>query len=186
MAVVVARGAGPAHVPPAPTAAGPPLAGRGLPLLLLWALLAWPGAAGARELRATVISIGDGDTIRVRRSAQVLTVRLACIDAPETNQRPHGEQARSSLLRRLPIGRQVRLAVKSTDRYGRLVAEVITERNINLAMVEDGQAFAYRRYLGGCNARAYLDAEQRASRRRLGIWQVPGGIPRPWDFRRGR
>ena len=39
-------------------------------------------------------------------------------------------------------------------------------------MVEDGQAFAYRQYLSGCNAKEYLDAEYRASRRRYGVWQV--------------
>ncbi len=33
------------------------------------------------------------------------------------------------------------------------VAEVIGEVNLNLAMVEDGQAFAYRQYLSQCNAR---------------------------------
>jgi hypothetical protein len=53
-------------------------------------------------------------------------------------------------------------------------------------MVEDGQAFAYRQYLGGCDATEYLDGEFRASRRRYGVWQVEGGITRPWDFRRGR
>jgi hypothetical protein len=58
--------------------------------------------------------------------------------------------------------------------------------NINLAMVEDGQAFVYRHYLSGCDAKEYVDAEFRASRRRYGIWQVEGGITRPWDFRRGR
>jgi hypothetical protein len=31
-----------------------------------------------------------------------------------------------------------------------------------------------------------LEAEARASRARLGVWQVPGGITRPWDFRRAR
>ena len=31
-----------------------------------------------------------------------------------------------------------------------------------------------------------LEAEARASRARLGVWQVLGGITRPWDFRRGR
>jgi hypothetical protein len=63
---------------------------------------------------------------------------------------------------------------------------VIADTNINLALVEDGQAFAYRQYLSGCDAKSYLEAEERASRRRLGVWQVPGGITRPWDFRRGR
>jgi endonuclease YncB( thermonuclease family) len=68
----------------------------------------------------------------------------------------------------------------------RTVAEVIGEINLGLAMVEDGQAFAYRKYLAQCDAREYLDAEFRASRSRYGVWQVPGGITRPWDFRRGR
>jgi endonuclease YncB( thermonuclease family) len=133
-----------------------------------------------------VLSIGDGDTIRVRQGGRAITVRLACIDAPETAQSPYGHQARSTLQQRLPIGREVILHVKTTDRYGRTVAEVISDININLAMVEDGQAFAYRQYLGGCDAKEYLDAEFRASRHRYGVWQVEGGITRPWDFRKGR
>lgn len=52
-------------------------------------------------------------------------------------------------------------------------------------MVEDGQAFALRRDLSGCAAKEDLGAEFRASRHRFGVWQVEGGIPRPWDFRRG-
>ena len=144
------------------------------------------GLAQQQGLSATVLSIGDGDTIRVRQSGRAVTVRLACIDAPETAQSPHGQQARSYLQQRLPVGREVRLEVKTTDRYGRSVAEVISDININLALVEDGQAFAYRQYLSGCDAKEYLDAEYRASRRRYGIWQVEGGIIRPWDFRRGR
>jgi hypothetical protein len=53
-------------------------------------------------------------------------------------------------------------------------------------MVEDGQAFAHRKYLAQCDVREYLEAEFRASRHRYGVWQVLGGITRPWDFRRGR
>jgi hypothetical protein len=56
---------------------------------------------------------------------------------------------------------------------------------MRLVMVEDGQAFAFRRYLSGCAAKEVLGAEFRASRHRYGVWQVEGGIPRPWDFRRG-
>jgi endonuclease YncB( thermonuclease family) len=144
------------------------------------------GLAQQQGLSATVLSIGDGDTIRVRQAGRATTVRLACIDAPETAQSPYGQQARTYLQRRLPIGREVSLDVKTTDRYGRTVAEVFSGVNISLALVEDGQAFAYRQYLGGCNAKEYLDAENRASRRRMGVWQIPGGITRPWDFRRGR
>jgi endonuclease YncB( thermonuclease family) len=92
-------------------------------------------------------------------------VRLACIDAPETAQRPYGQQSRSYLQQRLPIGREVTLNVKNKDRYGRSVAEVISDIHINLALVEDGQAFLNRQYLGGCDAgpvgdrRSYLCRE---------------------------
>jgi len=143
-------------------------------------------AVAGREVRAMVLSFGEGDTIRVRQDGKAITVRLACIDAPETAQRPYGQNAKQYLQQRLPLGSIVTLEQKTTDRYGRLVAEVFNGININLAMVEDGQAFVYRQYLGGCDAKEYLDAEFRASRRRYGVWQVEGGIIRPWDFRRKR
>ncbi|MCP9778378.1 thermonuclease family protein [Cyanobium sp. Tous-M-B4] len=162
------------------------MAGNFLLVVVALAALAWPSEVVAQGVKATVLSIGDGDTIRVRQAGKALTVRLACIDAPETAQTPYGLKARTYLQQRLPIGREVNLNIKTTDLYGRSVAEVISEININLAMVEDGQAFAYRQYLSGCNAKEYLDAEYRASRRRFGVWQVEGGITRPWDFRRGR
>ena len=144
------------------------------------------GLAQQQGLSATVLSVGDGDTIRVRMNGKPITVRLACIDAPETAQQPYGQQARSYLQQRLPLGSTLKLEQKTTDRYGRLVAEVFKGINMNLAMVEDGQAFVYRQYLSGCDAKEYLDAEFRASRRRYGVWQVEGGITRPWDFRKSR
>jgi endonuclease YncB( thermonuclease family) len=164
----------------------PAMANQFLLGVLALAALAWPAGVAAQGVSATVLSIGDGDTIRVRQAGKALTVRLACIDAPETAQAPYGQQARNYLQQRLPVGREVSLEVKTTDRYGRSVAEVISEININLALVEGGQAFVYRQYLRGCDAKALLEAEERASRARLGVWQVTGGITRPWDFRRGR
>ena len=158
-------------------------------LVLMSGTITSTGAVAAAPdggFKATVISVGDGDTMQVSTGSRPLTIRLACIDAPETAQSPYGQQARAYLQQRLPRGRQVSILPHTTDRYGRTVAEVISDININLVMVEDGQAFAYRRYLSGCNAKEYLDAEYRASRRRYGVWQVEGGITRPWDFRRGR
>ena len=81
--------------------------------------LAWPAEVVAQGVKATVLSIGDGDTIRVRQAGKALTVRLACIDAPENAQTPYGQRAREYLQQRLPIGRDVSLIVKTTDRYGR-------------------------------------------------------------------
>lgn len=149
-------------------------------------ILQGPGAGPEPpgEFQARVLSIGDGDTIRVLQGDRRITVRLACIDAPEMAQSPWGAMARGYLAQRLPLGSRVTIRPQAIDHYGRTVAEVIGELNFNLAMVEDGQAFAYRRYLQACDAQAYLEAEFRASRHRYGIWQPPGGIERPWLFRR--
>jgi endonuclease YncB( thermonuclease family) len=145
-----------------------------------------PATAAERApgFTATVLSIGDGDTLRVLREGQPLTIRLACIDAPELAQAPWGDQSRAALALRLPRSRQVRVLPHTSDRFGRTVAEVFSDLSIALVMVEDGHAFAYRRYLAGCDAKEFLEAEFRARRHRFGVWQVPGGLTRPWLFRR--
>ena len=139
------------------------------------AALAWPPGVSAQGVRTTVLSIGDGDTIRVQQGAKRLTIRLACIDAPEMAQAPDGANARSYLQSRLRLGSSVTLRPQTVDRFGRTVAEVISGVNLNLALVEDGMAFAYRRYLGQCDAKQYLDAEVRASRRRTTIQSAAAG-----------
>ena len=59
-----------------------------LPQLLLLLGLSAPWGVTAQPRQATVLSTGDGDTIRVRQGERTITVRLACIDAPEMAQRP--------------------------------------------------------------------------------------------------
>ena len=137
---------------------------------------------------ATVVSVGDGDTVRVSEGSKRITVRLACIDAPETSQRPWGARSMALLKRLTPVGSEVTLRVKTTDRYGRTVAELLNRRgNVNQLMVRAGQAFAYRRYLRQCDAQKYLEIENEAKRLNLGVWSLgPSGITRPWDYRQGR
>jgi endonuclease YncB( thermonuclease family) len=77
------------------------------------------------------------------------------------------------------LGSSVTLRPHAEDRFVRTVAVVIGEVNLNLGLVEVGMAFAYRQDLGQWDAKAYLDTEFRASRRRYGVWRVPGGITRP-------
>jgi endonuclease YncB( thermonuclease family) len=148
----------------------------------LLALLLLSAPAGA----ATVLSVGDGDTIRVMEGPQRLTIRLACIDAPETAQRPYGAASRQRLQELAPVGSVVSLRLQTIDKYGRTVAEVFRNgQNVNLAMGTSGAAFAYRKYLAACDGPAYLGAEAAAQRLRVGVWAVPGGIQRPWDWRKG-
>ncbi len=161
------------------------MAGHGLVRLLVWSV---PLCLGSPVLAqsATVVSIGDGDTVRVRLGGEVRSVRLACIDAPETAQIPWGQQARSQLQALLPIGSAVDLRSTTSDRYGRLVAQLSRGgRNVNQALVASGAAFVYRRYIAGCDRQTYSRLETSARLQRLGVWSVRGGIPRPWDVRRG-
>ena len=140
----------------------------------------------AAELK--VLSVGDGDTIRVTTPSGTnkTTVRLACIDAPETSQ-ILGIDARQALQAELPIGTEVLLRPKATDRYGRTVAEVLRgNTNINQALVATGAAFVYWQFIEGCDRETYSSLENEARLKSLGIWHVPGGIQRPWDYRRGR
>jgi len=142
-------------------------------------------AASTTEFQATVLSIGDGDTIRVSRQGLPITIRLACIDAPEMAQSPYGQQSRRYLQTRLVKGQEVTILPHTIDRYGRTVAGDLRPQH----QPDHGGRWPGLRlspYLSGCNAKEYLDAEYRASRHRYGVWQVEGGITRPWDFRHGR
>lgn len=120
---------------------------------------------------ATVLSIGDGDTLTVADGSRRVTVRLACIDAPKTAQTLYGAEARVALRLLVPVGSNVLIQGVMKDRYGRKIAEVIRGNvNVNLELVHRGAAFVYRQYLGGCDRTAYLLAEQQAESARLGIW----------------
>jgi endonuclease YncB( thermonuclease family) len=135
----------------------------------------------------TVLSIGDGDTISVTEGNQRIKVRLACIDAPETSQTPYGIEARKQLQNLLPIGSEVTLKIKATDRYGRSVAEVSKgDININQSLVGSGNAFVYWQYIRGCDRQTYSSLENEARLNGSGVWGIPGGIQRPWDYRRNR
>jgi endonuclease YncB( thermonuclease family) len=136
---------------------------------------------------ASVLSIGDGDTISVTESSRRIKVRLACIDAPETSQSPYGMEARKALQVLLPVGSQVTLKSKATDRYGRTVAEVLKgSTNINKSLVGSGNAFVYWEYISGCDRQTYSRLENDARLKKIGVWAVPGGIQRPWDYRHSR
>jgi micrococcal nuclease len=141
-----------------------------------------------RTINGVVVSVGDGDTFRLKDSGKVLTIRLACIDAPETRQKPYGAAATNRLRQLLPIGQPVTVKVVNTDRYARTVAKVYSgNTSINLVLVEEGYAAVYPQYLKSCPELRdrLLSAEARAKSRRLGFWDQQSPIM-PWDYRRSR
>ena len=144
-----------------------------------WETLKRPFWMSTKDCR--VASIHDGDTLRADCGAEQVHVRLHCLDAPELEQPPWGQTSRDHLRSLIPSGTRIELRVQDTDRYGRTVAEVLAgERDINLAMVRDGQAAVYRAYCGDLR---FDLAEAQARQAKLGIWTKPGLQQTPWHYR---
>ena len=138
-------------------------------------------AAEQPLLVGTVLSVTDGDTIKVQLGSGPITVRFDGIDAPEKSQ-PWGREAYAELAGRL--NRQVvALEVRTQDQYDRLVAVVyLGNENINGWMVRQGHAWAYRQYLSEAD---YCKWEASARSARLGLWSLPAtGWYAPWEWRR--
>lgn len=160
---------------------------------LKWGLcllsLLFPGSlialnADSSQIPAMVVSIVDGDTIKVRQEGEPVTVRLACIDAPEKGQRGR-EKSVQGMQKLLSKGDRVKLRLIKTGRYGRQIAEVYEQGQlINLQLVKSGQAVVYEDYLDSCDGKRYRKAQQQAQRSRHGVWAFNHPIM-PWNYRRG-
>lgn len=145
----------------------------------------WAASAAAITVvtAATVVAIDSGDIVRVRDGGVVRAIRLACLDAPELAQSPHGAMARAALRQLLPVGSVVTLSPPAGPEATMAVAEVFTPAgNVNVEMVRAGQAFTTHNLPSSCDPLRYAEAENTARFRRLGVWQVAGGIQRPWDW----
>ncbi len=157
--------------------------------LVLAALGVRPAPAGTRTLSGKVVRGADGDTLTVAaHGAGKVNVRLYGIDAPEVRHKetpgqPFGRDARQAL-KSLTFGRSVRVEIVDVDSHDRAVGVVYESGvDINLAMVREGWAWAYRRYLAAPYASEYLGAERAARAKRLGLWKQANPMP-PWEFRR--
>jgi endonuclease YncB( thermonuclease family) len=97
-----------------------------------------------------VISVHDGDTIKVKKDGTVQNIRLCGIDAPKISQ-PLGKDSRDYLLSLLPVGKDVQISIVDTDKYNRKIGEIFLtgtnpEKFINEEMTVKGMAYNYDRY----------------------------------------
>jgi len=137
-----------------------------------------PAIANLNLPEATVISVGDGDTLRMDYQGENITVRLACIDTPETSQIPWGPAATERLRQLTPRDSTIQFREADTDRYGRLVAEIYANgQNVNLQMVAEGYAPVYTQFLSsGPDTQAQLlQAEAQAQQKSStsGVRRIP-------------
>lgn len=130
----------------------------------------------------SVISVHDGDTIRVQNGSRIEKIRFACVDAPELAQ-PLGVQSRDYLQQLLAAaGDRVSLNIVGEHRE-RKVAEVYAgEKLVQLDQVKSGTVYVYKKYLGNCPSAAEVEqGEAIAQQQRLGVWA--GDYEKPWEYR---
>ncbi len=155
-------------------------------LRLLTTLLLLPLAIAGSALAnpSGVVRVIDGDTFLVGDTR----VRLHGIDAPEAAQTCRTEQgvrwacgdwASDEARKRFEGGYATCRAI-DTVRYGRTVARCHVDGvEVGQSLVQDGVAFAYRKY-----ARRYVAAEDRARARAAGLWAMQ--VQSPAQYRKTR
>jgi endonuclease YncB( thermonuclease family) len=151
-------------------------------LRLTLVLLAFSSAVFAADLTGRVVGIADGDTFTLLTAEKgQVKIRLAEIDAPESGQ-PYGNKSKQALSG-LIFGKDVRVVVQTTDRYGRTVGRPYAgDLDICAEMVHMGVAWAYREYL---RDQSLLALESEAKARKMGLWGLSEAQNMaPWEWRR--
>lgn len=128
----------------------------------------WAGAAAQ-----LVVSVHDADTYRVLVDARIRTVRLAHVDAPETNQY-FGKVARDCVAT-LILRKQVQLQPVASDLYGRMVAVVrIGTIRLDSLLLVRGWGWYYASY---SNLHSYALYQAAAKEQGLGLWSCEPAVP---------
>ncbi|MFY0546032.1 thermonuclease family protein [Brevibacillus sp. H7] len=158
-----------------------------------------PDSAGTYE--SVVSDVVDGDTLHLTEPILgSTTVRFVNIDTPETyhtvrtpedqNQKDHGERAKQYMKSLLGTGDRVQVKVgeQAKDTYGRLLAQVIRQRDgllTNLEMVQKGYASTYFIWpIDEDSYETYQLAVKEAEREGKGIWNPYDPLlEQPFAFR---
>jgi micrococcal nuclease len=139
-------------------------------------------------LRASVVSIIDGDTIKVRRRGREDDVRLLAIDAPESSALRYGArdcggaEAKVSMEDLLEPADQVRFATDASqdrrDRYGRVLAYV-EHGGVDVGREQLRRGFAETYVFDPASpatrTERYRSAQARAERLGVGVYGLCGG-----------
>ena len=136
-----------------------------------------------------VVSVTDGDTIKVLIGNRQEKVRLIGMDTPEMAQKPWGRYAKKYLEGLVNAsGRQVKLEfdVEKRDKYGRLLAYVKTTDGqfVNYLLVQNGYAVLFTVPPNVKYADDLTSAQKEAREKGLGIWGKNGLKEKPVKYRK--
>ncbi|WP_301099756.1 thermonuclease family protein [Otariodibacter sp.] len=153
---------------------------KNLTLFFIFIFLSSQLSAKQQGIQCKVVGVIDGDTLICLYQKSEIRVRLLYIDAPEYKQ-SFSNKAKQ-VLAKLVLKKEVNVVSTGYDQYHRLLGVIYDEkqRNINLALVEQGMAWAYYK-----TKPIYQQAEQQARLARIGLWQDPNPI-NPADWRKNK
>lgn len=127
-----------------------------------------------------VVSVVDGDTVKLSMNGTTETVRLIGIDTPESVHPTEpvecfGIEA-SNRAKQLLTGKQVQFETDNSqdtrDRYGRLLGYIILPdgRNFNKVMIEEGFAYEYTYDTAYKYQSTFKAAQNSAEANKRGLW----------------
>ncbi|MCX8046781.1 thermonuclease family protein [Anoxybacillus gonensis] len=133
---------------------------------------------------ATVQYVVDGDTVKVKKDGEIVTVRLLNIDTPETyrEKQAYGEEAKQwakDVLLQKKVTVELSAKEQPYDRYGRLLAYIWLEDGTlyQEKIVQEGLArVAYVFEPDTKYAKRLYKAQEEAKKAKKRIWSVDGYV----------
>jgi micrococcal nuclease len=153
-----------------------------------------PEATQITDTYSIISKVIDGDTYQVTKDGKTDVIRVIGINSPETvdPRKPvecFGKEA-SERAKSVLTDKKVRLEADDsqgdTDKYGRLLRYIFTEKgtDVGLWLIKDGYAYEYTYNLPYKYQSTYKDAQSQAKTNKSGLWSdgacvTPTSTPKP-------
>ncbi|BHH83356.1 hypothetical protein LA52FAK_16450 [Desulforhopalus sp. 52FAK] len=128
-----------------------------------------------------MVKIIDGDSLKVKAGNNKYEIRLYGIDAPEYDQ-AYAAKAKK-YVKKIILGKGVRVAPIEYDRYGRLVAIVqVGDTSINEKLLREGLAWYYSKYCKKKICSSWKKVSKAAKKQKKNIWSTSSSVA-PWTWK---